>query len=60
MMEICQVQYEPIADCFPAHRGNVTDDHLNVLNAILYVLEMGANGGGSRKGSETGILSTCA
>ena len=40
-MEISQVQYEHIADCFPVHRGNVTYDNLKVLNAILYVLENG-------------------
>lgn len=40
-MEISQVQYERIADCFPVHRGNVTYDNLKVLNAILYVMENG-------------------
>ena len=39
MMEISQVQYERIADCFPVHRGNVAYDNLRVLNAILYVLD---------------------
>ena len=39
MMEISQVQYERIADCFPVHRGNVAYDNLRVLNAILYVME---------------------
>ncbi len=41
MMEISQVQYERIADCFPVHRGNVAYDNLKVLNAILYVMENG-------------------
>ena len=41
MMEISQVQYERIADCFPVHRGNVAYDNLRVLNAILYVMENG-------------------
>ena len=39
MMEISQVQYERIADCFPVHRGNVAYDNLRVLNAILYVMK---------------------
>ena len=30
MMEISQVQYERIADCFPVHRGNVAYDNLSV------------------------------
>jgi len=41
MMEISQVQYERIADCFPVHRGNVAYDNLKVLDAILYVMENG-------------------
>jgi len=41
LMEISQVQYERIADCFPVHRGNVAYDNLRVLNAILYVMENG-------------------
>ena len=40
-MEISQVQYERIADCFPVHRGNVAYDNLKVLDAILYVMENG-------------------
>ena len=34
IMEISQVQYERIADCFPVHRGNVAYDNLKVLNAM--------------------------
>jgi transposase len=40
-MEITQKQYERIADCIPRQRGNVRFDNLQVLNAILYVVEHG-------------------
>ena len=34
-------QYEKIAHCLPVNRGNVKLSNLQVLNAILYVLEHG-------------------
>ena len=59
MMEISQVQYERIADCFPVHRGNVAYDNLRVLNAILYVMKW-VQMEEAPEGLETGIQSTCA
>ncbi len=38
-------------------RGNVTLDNLQVLNAILYVAEQGANGAACQSGSATGTPS---
>ena len=40
-MEITQAQYEQIESYFPKQRGNVSLSNLQVLNAILYVLEHG-------------------
>jgi len=40
-MQLTQEQYDRIADCFPTQRGNVSQDNLNVINAVLYVLENG-------------------
>lgn len=40
-MKISKEQYERIADSFPRQRGNVTQDNLQVINAILYVAENG-------------------
>ena len=40
-MEITQAQYEQISAHFPVQRGNVKVSNLQVLNAILYVLEHG-------------------
>jgi transposase len=40
-MEITESQYRRIADCLPRQRGNVSLSNLQVLNAILYVLEQG-------------------
>jgi transposase len=40
-MEITDAQYRHIEPCLPTHRGNVTLDNLQVLNAILYVAEQG-------------------
>lgn len=40
-MQITAEQFEKIAECFPRPRGNVCFDHLQVLNAILYVAEHG-------------------
>ena len=38
-MKISKEQYERIADSFPRQRGNVTQDNLQIINAILYVTE---------------------
>ena len=40
-MKISQEQYGRIADSFPRQRGNVTQDNLQIINAILYVAEHG-------------------
>ena len=40
-MEITETQYQHIARCLPTPRGNVTLDNLQILNAILYVVEQG-------------------
>lgn len=40
-MEITQAQYERVRSYFPVQRGNVKVSNLQVLNAILYVLEHG-------------------
>ena len=40
-MKLTQEQYDRIADAFPTQRGNVSLDHLTVMNAILYALENG-------------------
>jgi transposase len=40
-MQLTQKQYDRIASCFPTQRGNVSLDNLNVINAVLYVLENG-------------------
>ena len=40
-MEITYEQYKQIEDYFPTQRGNVKNDNLQVLNAILYVVENG-------------------
>ena len=40
-MELTEDQYLRIADCLPRQRGNVSQDNLVVLNAILFVLEQG-------------------
>ena len=41
LMKISREQYERIADSFPRQRGNVTQDNLHIINAILYVAENG-------------------
>ena len=41
-MELTQAQYERIAHCFPKPRGTLRYNHLEVLNAILYIAENGA------------------
>jgi len=40
-MEITSEQYSRIEGYFPTQRGNVTNENLQVLNAILYVAENG-------------------
>ena len=40
-MELNNIHYQQIADCFPRQRGNVSLDNLSVLNAFLYVAENG-------------------
>ena len=40
-MQITQEQFERIAGCLPRQRGNVTQDNLQVINALLYVAEHG-------------------
>lgn len=40
-MEISQEQYERIEGCLPVQRGNVRQENLVLLNAILYVTEHG-------------------
>ena len=40
-MKITQSQYEKIKNCFPLHRKAAEISNLEVLNAILYVLENG-------------------
>ena len=40
-MKISKKQYRCIAMCFPPHRGTIRLSNLEVLNAILYVLENG-------------------
>ena len=45
-MEITAEQYERIQDCLPVQRGNVRQDNLVLLNAILYVAEHGCKWGG--------------
>ena len=40
-MKISKEQYERIADSFPRQRGNVTQNNLQIINAILHVAENG-------------------
>lgn len=40
-MEITREQFDKIGRYFPTQRGNVKNDNLNVINAILYVAEHG-------------------
>jgi transposase len=40
-MELIQIQYDQISDCFPKHRGKLTYTNLQVLNAFLYITENG-------------------
>jgi len=40
-MELTQTQFQRIADCLPRQRGNVDITNLDMLNALLYVVENG-------------------
>ena len=40
-MELTESQYRRIADCLPRQRGNVSMTNLQLLNALLYVVEHG-------------------
>ena len=40
-MEITESQFQRIADCLPRQRGNVSMTNLQLLNALLYVVENG-------------------
>ena len=40
-VEITERQYQRIADCLPRQRGNVSMTNLQLLNALLYVVEHG-------------------
>ena len=40
-VEITESQYRRIADCLPRQRGNVSMTNLQLLNALLYVVEHG-------------------
>ena len=40
-VEITESQFQRIADCLPRQRGNVSMTNLQLLNALLYVVEHG-------------------
>lgn len=40
-MELTQQQFDRIADCLPRQRGNVSLSNLQLVNALLYVVEHG-------------------
>ena len=40
-MELSQQQFDRIADCLPRQRGNVSLTNLQLMNALLYVVEHG-------------------
>lgn len=40
-MRLSEKQYEQISDCFPKHRKPAKTSNLDVLNAVLYVVENG-------------------
>jgi transposase len=40
-VEITEGQFQRIADCLPRQRGNVSMTNLQLLNALLYVVEHG-------------------
>ena len=40
-MKLRKEEYEQIKDCFPKHRKPAKNSNLDVLNAVLYVVENG-------------------
>jgi len=40
-MRLTEKQYEQISECFPKHRKPAKTGNLDVLNAVLYVIENG-------------------
>jgi transposase len=40
-VELTESQYQRIADCLPRQRGNVSMTNLQLLNALLYIVEHG-------------------
>ena len=48
-MEITEAQYQRIASSLPGQRGNVRVNHLQLLNALLYVAEHGGKWRGLAK-----------
>jgi len=40
-MELTEQQFDRIADCLPRQRGNVSLTNLQLINALLYVVEHG-------------------
>jgi transposase len=40
-VEITESQFQRVADCLPRQRGNVSMTNLQLLNALLYMLENG-------------------
>ncbi len=40
-MELTKSQFQRIADCLPRQRGNVKTTNLQLLNALLFVVENG-------------------
>lgn len=40
-MKLTESQYQRIADCLPRQPGNVSMTNLQLLNALLYVVELG-------------------
>ena len=48
-MELTEAQYRRIEDCLPRQRGNVSHQNLEVLNALLDVLEQGCKWRGRPK-----------
>jgi transposase len=42
-MKLTKAQYDTVSESFPTQRGNVSLSNLEILNAILYVLENGCN-----------------
>ncbi len=43
-MELSESQFQRIAGCLPRQRGNVSMTNLQLVNALLYMVEHGCNG----------------